>query len=162
MTLTGRPVRPRIRCSTALPYRRGNPRLDDPALVRVNHHRDPIAQIELAQNPGDMGLHGLLRDVEFASDLGVGPAANDLQKHLMLAAGQGLARHPHHHLGHGLHSTGWRAPCLWSYGPSRAVATYTPSVWMDYSASAALTHNLVACLLPPRRSCSARCVSAGS
>ena len=63
-------------------------RRDQPALVGEHDRLYAVAQAELHQDPGDVGLHGVLGDEQRLGDLGVGQAARDLPQHLGLTFGQ--------------------------------------------------------------------------
>lgn len=50
---------------------------DQARFVGVDDRLDAIAEVELLQDPGDMGLRGCLADHELAADLGVGASADE-------------------------------------------------------------------------------------
>src|SRR5215218_2919221 len=47
-----------------------------------------VAEIELLQDVGDVGLDGRITDVQLPRDLGVGESAGDQPKHIELPVGQ--------------------------------------------------------------------------
>src|SRR6188472_3853603 len=53
----------------------GLERLDETDLVGEHHDLDAIAQVELGQDPTDVGLHGRLGEHELLGDLRVGETA---------------------------------------------------------------------------------------
>ena len=59
-------------------------------LVRRHHGLHPVTDAELAEQAGDVGLHGRLAEVELGGDLRVGHAATDQRQHVALALGQGV------------------------------------------------------------------------
>src|SRR5215467_9785662 len=61
-----------------------------PDLVCQDHGLDAVAQIQLVEKVGDMGLDRGLADVELRGYLGVGKASRDLLEDVGLAVGQGL------------------------------------------------------------------------
>ena len=52
-------------------------RPDQPGLVREHHRLYAVAQVELGEDPPDVGLHGGLGDHEPVGDLGVGQVSGD-------------------------------------------------------------------------------------
>jgi hypothetical protein len=66
------------------------PGLDEAALVREDDGLDAVAEVELGEDPTDVGLHGGLRDDELGGDLLVGEAPRHEQQHLVLALGEEL------------------------------------------------------------------------
>ena len=92
-------VRARPRCDGGRPATRGNPYdlrrtpgqppgVIRPALVRQDDRLDPVAQLELGEDPADVGLHRRLRDVHPGGDLGVGEPLRHQQQHLPLPLGE--------------------------------------------------------------------------
>ena len=61
-------------------------------LVGEHDDLDAVAEAELGEDPGDVGLHGRLADEECRGDLGVGVAGGDTDQHLALALGQLVQR----------------------------------------------------------------------
>jgi hypothetical protein len=61
---------------------------DQAGLVGEDHSLHPVAQAELGQDPGHVGLHRRLTERERAGDLGVAHAAGDQPQHLELARRQ--------------------------------------------------------------------------
>ena len=65
-------------------------RLDQAALVGEDDRLDPVAQVQLGQHVGDVGLDRRLPDEELPGDLGVSQAAGDKRQHLGLALSQAI------------------------------------------------------------------------
>jgi hypothetical protein len=61
---------------------------DQTALVGGHHHLGAVAEVELGEDPPDVGLDRLLGDDQVAGDLGVGQPAGDERQHLGLALGE--------------------------------------------------------------------------
>src|SRR4051794_4631499 len=59
-------------------------------LVGVDDGLGSVAEVELGEEVGDVGLDGRFADDELGGDLGVGVAAGDEFEHLELARGQFL------------------------------------------------------------------------
>src|SRR5215475_15922895 len=68
-------VRPRV--SGAGPYQ--------PGLVGEDHGLDAVAEVELSQDPFQVGLDRRLLDEQVGGDLGIGQAARDEFQHVALA-----------------------------------------------------------------------------
>ena len=87
--------------------------VEEARLVRQHHRLNAVAEVELLQDVGDVGLHRRLADVEVAADLGIGQASGDQAEHIELAIGQlaelsrgsGL-RHPRELFDHSLRDGG--------------------------------------------------------
>ena len=65
---------------------------DDTGLVGEHDRLGAVAQVELLQDPGDVGLHGVLADDEARRDLGVREALGEEPEHLELAGGELVER----------------------------------------------------------------------
>src|SRR5579884_130930 len=65
---------------------------DQARLVGEDHRLDAVAQAELGQEVGDVGLDRRLADVEALGDLGVRQAPGQLAQHLQLTAGELLGQ----------------------------------------------------------------------
>lgn len=61
---------------------------DQSALVRQHHGLDSVTELQLGQDPPNVGLHGRLRDVHAGGDFGVGQALGDQQQHLAFPLGK--------------------------------------------------------------------------
>jgi Protein of unknown function (DUF1524) len=62
--------------------------LDQAGLVGQHHGLDAVAQVQLGEDPRDVGLHRRLGHVELFADLGVRQSAGHGAQHLQLARGQ--------------------------------------------------------------------------
>jgi hypothetical protein len=62
---------------------------DESALVGIDDYLDPIAQVELLQDAGDVGLGGRVADEQPVTDFGVGQSADEQVEHLPFAGGEG-------------------------------------------------------------------------
>src|SRR5215510_9425124 len=92
------PVAPvtRIRCTSAITrnYERGLwPWMSgagpyQPGLVGEDHGLDAVAEVELSQDPFQVGLDRRLLDEQVGGDLGIGQAARDEFQHVALAWGE--------------------------------------------------------------------------
>src|SRR5690242_12379929 len=67
---------------------RSGGRRDEAGFVGVDDGLDAVAQAELLQDLGHVGLGGRLADHQLAADLRVGQAADEQVEHLALARGQ--------------------------------------------------------------------------
>ena len=66
--------------------------VEQPRLVREHDRLDAVAQVELLQHVGDVGLDRRVADEQLLADLGVGEAAGDQAEHVALARGQLVER----------------------------------------------------------------------
>jgi len=64
------------------------PRKDEPRLVGEDHGLDAVAQLELGQAVGDVGLDGGLADEQLSRDLGIAQPTPYEDEDLVLAPGQ--------------------------------------------------------------------------
>src|SRR5262245_2717760 len=66
----------------------GRVSLDEAGLVGEHDGLDPVAEAELLEDVGDVGLDGCLADEELLPDLVVGQAAGDEPQNIPLARGE--------------------------------------------------------------------------
>jgi len=64
------------------------PRDCQAGLVGQDDGLDPVAELELGQEPGDVGLDGGVAEGELGGDLGVAQAAGQQPQHVEFAGGE--------------------------------------------------------------------------
>jgi hypothetical protein len=74
--------------------------VEKPGLVREDDCLDAVAEVELLEDMGDVGLDGGVADVELSSDLGVGEASCDQPKNVELALGEIVELSGRRRMGH--------------------------------------------------------------
>src|SRR5215211_4103537 len=62
--------------------------VEEAGLVREHDRLDPVSEVELHQDMGDVGLHGGVADEELPPDLGVRQASRNQPEHLELTLGE--------------------------------------------------------------------------
>lgn len=62
--------------------------LDRSGLVREDDRLDPVAELELGQDAGDVGLDGRFRQVQPGGEFGVAQAVGEQAQHFELARGE--------------------------------------------------------------------------
>ncbi len=100
-----------------------------PVLVGVDHQLHPVAEPELGEDPGDVRLHGGLREVLDRRDLGVGEAGRGAQQDLPLARRE-LGRTPRPGRARGVRNRSSRvrvAPAATTWLPSATARTAASS-----------------------------------